>query len=196
MLVPGAWWEIWLFGSRRPCCFPGHGERFCPGPDASHVGFRGMAGAVCLGLPPAMLVRRAWRELLAWVCQAVLVFPGDGKSCRPGATGRPCWFPGHGGICGHGAAASHVGSQGMAGAVGLKLLGGHVGSWGMAGAVGPGLPPAMLVPQAWRDLWARVCQAVMVFLGPGKSCGPGAAGRPCSFPGHGGSTGLGAAGRP
>jgi len=53
---------------------------------------------------------------------------------------------------GLGLLGGHFGSQGIAGALGLKLLpGGHVGTRGMTGAVGTGLPPAMFVPEAWRE---------------------------------------------
>jgi len=147
-----------------------------------HVGSPGMAGAVGSGLPLAMLVSRAWRDLWAWVCQAAMVFPGHGKSCRRGAAGRPCWFPGHGGSCWSGAAErpcwfpGHGGScwavagerpcwfPGHGGSRGPGAANGHVCFQRMVGVFGPGCRAAMLVPRA------RVC------------CGPGAARRPCWFP--------------
>ena len=114
-------------------------------------------GAVGLGLPSAMLVPGAWRELWAWLCR------------------RAYRFPGHDGNCGPVAGASHVASRGMAGPVcsslllamlvpgawqhlwtrvcrqpcwflahggsfGIRAAARHVDSRGMAAAVGPGLP--------------------------------------------------------
>jgi len=157
------------------------------------------------GCQAVMLVPCSWKMLWAWGCRRPCWFPRHGKSCGPrastgnvvsqgmaGAVGpglplamlvpmpqqelwvwgcrRPCRFSGHSGSCGTEGAAGHVGSRGM------------------EGAVGPGLPPAMLVPGAWRELWAQVCCHPcwfpgMVQLWARVCC------RPCWFPGHSGSCG-------
>ena len=180
--LPGAWRELWDQGSRRPCWFPRHGKSCGPRASAGNVLSQGTAGAVGPGLPLAMLVPMARRELWVWGCR------------------RPCWFSGHGGSCGTEAAAGHVGSRGMEGAVvpglppAMLVLGAwpelwswgcfrpcwfpehgwscgpgadpsHVGSQGMAGAVGLGLPLAILVVGAWRELWAQGCYAAMLVFG-------------------------------
>jgi len=63
MLVPRAWRDLWSRGCCRPFWFPGHGGSCGVRAAGDHVGFRVMAAAVGLGLPPAMLVPGAWREL-------------------------------------------------------------------------------------------------------------------------------------
>ena len=131
-----------------------------------------MAGAVVPKLLPAMLVPRAWRELWAQGCHAAMFDPSAcselwARGCRvamlvPGAwrelyaqgSRRPCWFPGHGGSRGPGLLASQFGSQGMADTVVPRLPNCYVVSQVMAGAVGLVLPSAMLVPRAWREVWA------------------------------------------
>ena len=50
----------------------------------------------------------------------------------------------------------------MAGVLLLRLLGGHVGSQGMAAADDTGLLKSMLVPGAWRELWARGCRVAIL----------------------------------
>jgi len=134
ILVLGAWRELWAWGCRRPCSFPGHGGS-C-GPCGSRV---------------SMLVPGAWRELWAWGCPAAFWLPGHAGAVSPrhppamlipGAwrelwarvCSHPCWFPGHGGSCGPGSAAGHVGSRDM------------------AGAVGSGVTLARLVHGAWQEL--------------------------------------------
>ena len=174
MFVPGAWQQLWNWVCRQPCWFLTHGGSCGLRAPSRHVGSRGMAAAVGPGLSAAILVLVTWRELWARGCDRPCWFPGRGRSRSPGAATdhvgsrgmagalglgchRPRLFPGHGGSCGPRAPASLVSSQGMAGALVPRLLGGHVGSQGMAGAVGLGLPPAMLVPGAWRDLWTLGC---------------------------------------
>jgi len=185
-----------IHGLRSACWYPGHGSICEPRAPAGHVGSQGMAGAlvprllgchfgyrsmakaVALGLPPAMLVFGAWWELWGRVCTS-----HDGSQGMVGAVGP-------------GLPGGHVDSRGMERAVGLGLSGVHVSSRGIAGAVGPGLPLAMLVLGAWRELSARgFCRPCWI-SGHGGSSGPRAARRPCWFLGHGGSCGLWAAGQP
>jgi len=51
MLVPGAWRELWARVCCRPCWFSVHGRSCGGGAAGSHVGSRGIAGAVGPGLP-------------------------------------------------------------------------------------------------------------------------------------------------
>jgi len=130
MLVPRARQYLWSQDCYQPCWFPGHGAICGPRIAASHVGSRGMAGAVGLWQRGGHIHSRG-------IAGAVVPW-----------LHWPCWFPGHWWICGSGAAAGHVGSRAMAGAMGPGLPGGHAFSRVLAGAVGPGLLLAMLVPGA------------------------------------------------
>jgi len=70
------------------------------------------------------------------------------------AAWRSCWFPGHDYSCGPGFVAGQFGSKDMVDAVVTGLPNCTVVSQVMAGAVGLVLPLAMLIPRAWRELWA------------------------------------------
>ena len=144
----------------------GHGRSCKSWADASHVGSQGMAEAVGPGLPRGHVgsrgMARAFFPRLLGVHVGSLDTAGSvARGCR-----RPCWFPGHGGSCGP------------------RAVRGTCGCQGMAGAVGPRHPPAMLIPGAFRELWARVCCHPCWFQGHGGSCGPGSAA------GHVGSRGI------
>ena len=177
MMVPGAWWELLARVCRRPCCFPGHGGNCGPGAAGRQCWFPGHGGSCGPGSDgqpcwfpghvkscgpgparrPCLFPGRGGSiELRA--ARRTCSFPEHGGSCGPGAAGRPCWFLGHGAICGPKGLAGHVVSRVMAEPVGLGLLGGHDGFRGIEGAVSPRLPVAMLVPRAWRELWAWGCR--------------------------------------
>jgi len=106
-------------------------------------------------MPAATLVPGAWRELWARGCAG-----HDGSRVMAGAMdsrlpGDHVGSRGMAGVLCPVLPGSHVCTRGLAGAVGQGLRDGNVGSQGMAGYVVPGLLPAMLVPGAWRELWAR-----------------------------------------
>jgi len=148
MLIPKAWQELWARVYRSTLLVPG-----------------------------------TWCELWARGCQQPCWFLGHSGKCASGAAGSHVASQGMAGVVGPGLQSGHVCSQSMAGAVGPGLSGsrvdskcmvgavgpeipgGHVCSRGMVGAVGLGLPVAILVLGAWRELWAQGCYAAMLVSG-------------------------------
>ena len=178
ILVLGTWREMWAWGCRQPCWFPGHGGSCGPwGGRVSMLVPRAWQ-KLWSGTAPAMLVPGAWQELWARCCPAAI------------------WLLGHGGSCGPKASAGHVDSRGISGAVGPGLLPSMLvyGAWRQLWAR-VGCRPC------WFQGHGRICGSKAPgrpcwFPWQGGTCGSRAAGRPCWFSGHGVNCGPGVACRP
>ena len=116
----------------------------------------------------------AWRKLCAWGCLSAMLAPKALRDLSAQGFRRPCWFPGHGGSCAPWLPVGYVGSRGMAGPVCSSLL------------------PAMLVPKAWRQLWAWGCPAVKFVARTWRELLSRGCRRPFWFSGYSGSSGPGA----